>query len=273
MTQRITTLTNYLLYRLIMSFSGGAYLALTIAYYGFAFRTRTPEADYFILVLGLFGGLASFFIALTISARANEAKSAPFFVRLESRVEYLVAVFLSSFIGGLVLQLLITSVVLMLNGPELTLARVSEIPPIWISVNIFVILVAMHTSDFVARGWSRVWLFGGAAFLLVLGDYYLWFVGGVAEMIRCLARSTSNPNTTENFHWAADWLDGLSPSWAESVSSIVSWPFEATIEAVLQGHFTAGQAFAPAVLLIYATALFLIASDLFASKDLFLTEE
>jgi len=54
---------------------------------------------------------------------------------------------------------------------------------------------------------------------------------------------------------------------------LVSWPVEAIVEAVIQGYFTTGQAFAPAVMLVYATALFLLASDLFARKDLFLTED
>ena len=273
MSQRILTLTRYLIYRLVTSLNGVFYLALTIAFYSFAFRTRTPEPDYFILVLGLFGGLASFFIALTVSSRANEVKSAPFFVRLESRVEYLVAVFLASFVLGLLLQIVLMCVVLLFNEPMLTFGQALDIPPIWLSINILVILLAMHASDFVARGWSRVWIFGGIAFLLILGEYYDWFVGRIAEMMRNVAQSLSNPNTTQDLHGAANWLDGLENNWADLLSSMVSWPFEATIEAVLQGHFTAGQAFGPAVMLIYATALFLIAADLFASKDLYLLED
>ena len=175
--------------------------------------------------------------------------------------------------GSLLLQLLLMCFVLLRNSPELTFGRAVEIPPIWLSVNILAILLAMHASDFVADGWSRVKIFGGIAFLLVLGEYYDWLVGRIAELMRDLAQNSTNSETTQDLHGAANWLDGLENNWADLVSSLVSWPFEATIEAVLNGYFTAGQAFAPAVMLIYATALFLIAADLFANKDLYLLED
>ena len=273
MIQRIWTLTVYLLGRLLGSLSGVFFLAGAVAFYGFAFRTRTPEPDYFILVIMLFGGAWTFFSTLSIATRANESKSAPFFVRLETRIEYLVAVLSAALIFSFSLQLMMAIVVALVNDPVLTFARFIEIPPIWISTNIVMSLLALHSTDFVARGWSRVWLFGGIAILLMLGDYYAWFVELIAEMLRELARASSNSNTVGQLYGAANWLGSLNNSWAEYASRLVRWPVEAIIEAVMQGYFTIGQAFAPAVLLIYATVLFLIASDLFARKDLFLIEE
>ena len=52
----------------------------------------------------------------------------------------------------------------------------------------------------------------------------------------------------------------------------VFWPFEALAEGITNGYFTANQALAPAILLLYAAVLFLLAVDLFANKDLAFTE-
>ena len=52
----------------------------------------------------------------------------------------------------------------------------------------------------------------------------------------------------------------------------VFWPFEALADGITNGYFTANQALAPAILLLYATVLFLLAVDLFANKDLEFTE-
>ena len=56
------------------------------------------------------------------------------------------------------------------------------------------------------------------------------------------------------------------------ILNIVFWPFRTIGEATINGYFTPAQALAPAVLVLYATILFLIAADLFASKDLEMTE-
>ena len=46
------------------------------------------------------------------------------------------------------------------------------------------------------------------------------------------------------------------------------WSFTAISDAVINGFFTAPQALAPAVILLYAAILFLLSADLFADKDL-----
>ncbi len=273
MIQRIFTLTRYLITRLATSWIGGFYVALTLAYYGFAFRTRTPEADYFILVLGLFGAGISFFVAMTLASRANEGKSAPFFVRLESRVEYLLSVFLASFGVGLALQLCLMFVVLLRNDPQLTFGRALDIPPIWLSLNVLAILLAIHASDFVARGWSRIWIFGGIALLLMVGDYLGWFLTLLTDLIQDLANRSTSPSTVQDLNEAASWLSSTDASWSDGVAAVVRWPFEAIINGVLDGGFTATQAFAPALLIIYATVLFFLAAHWFANKDLYLLEE
>jgi len=91
MIRRITTIVSYLFYRLINSFSLAIYLAGGFAYYWLTFFRRTPETEYFIMVVGFFGLLVSFFATLTVASKANEAKSYPFFIRLESRIEFLIS--------------------------------------------------------------------------------------------------------------------------------------------------------------------------------------
>jgi len=52
----------------------------------------------------------------------------------------------------------------------------------------------------------------------------------------------------------------------------IFWPFHAISEAIFQGFFNPTQALAPAILLLYATILFMLAADLFANKDVDFTE-
>jgi hypothetical protein len=56
------------------------------------------------------------------------------------------------------------------------------------------------------------------------------------------------------------------------VFSLLFWPFKAVADATIQGVFNPTQALAPAIILLYAAILFMLAADLFATKDLDFTE-
>jgi hypothetical protein len=58
----------------------------------------------------------------------------------------------------------------------------------------------------------------------------------------------------------------------QQMFGFIFWPFRAISEAILQGSFKPTQALAPAILMLYATILFMLAADLFANKDLDFTE-
>lgn len=276
MTQRIFTLIGYLLYRLATSLVGTGYIAITIAYYMFAFHTATPEPDYFILVIGLFGVLMTFLIGLTLSAKANEAASYPVLVRLNSRVEYITAVLLATLLAGFVLQLTLAAVALVRNDPVLSLRQAAEIPPLWISLNILFAVIALHASDFVAAGWSRVWLFGILAVMLLGRDnsatIMLW-LSDRAQQAGAWAYQRGSADEGQVFQGIANWLsvDGVNP--VQNFFGFLFWPFQAIIEGTIAGAFNRIQAFGPAILLLYATILFMLAADIFAMKDLYLTEE
>ena len=67
---------------------------------------------------------------------------------------------------------------------------------------------------------------------------------------------------------AGVWLNGRETGILSQIYSWIIWPFTAISDGVINGFFTAPQALAPAVILLYAAILFLLSADLFAEKDL-----
>lgn len=276
MSERIGTLAGYLMYRLAYSLVGVAYVAITLAYYGFAFRTRTPEPDYFILVIGLFGAAMSFLATLGVAARAHEAHSYPMLVRLNSRVEYVTAVLGSGLVVAMLLQVGMAVAAWLFNSPQLSWESVATIPPIWISVNILAAILALHTSDFLVKGWSRVALFGTLALLLMLNNNTQavlgWFAGWINGMSGWWYEQRMNTGG-EMFQQAANWLNGGAAIGLQNGIDTLFWPFTAVFKAVTRGYFTQAEAFAPATCLLYAAVLFLLAADLYATKEIELLED
>src|SRR5690606_33198439 len=121
-----------------------------------------PDADYYILVIMLFGAALSFLVTLATAGLANRALNLPLLARLPSRVEYLAAVFFASLAVAVLLQLLLALLALW-GRPELADGRYLDIPPIWLSVDIVASALALHASELTVHGWSRVWVYGGIA--------------------------------------------------------------------------------------------------------------
>lgn len=277
MIARILALSRYLLRSLLLSLAGLLYILLALVFYIIFFdpRQQTPDLDYFILILGLFGMAFSFIVTLSVAARANQAVHFPLIVKLVSRVEYMSAVFLASLIYGLSMQLLVAGVALLANGPDITVREAIEIPPLWIAGDILLVVVALHASDLVARGWSRVYVFGILGLLLYLQNG-LGLVGdwlfGLSNRIGSAFAERGLDTLARFFYDTATWLSSDGSGLLEDVFGVVFWPFRAIIDAVIAGQFTLAQALAPAVLLIYAALLYLLAAHLFARKDLMLSE-
>ena len=276
MSQRIITLIGYLLYRFATSLMGAGYIAITIAYYMVAFRVETPEPDYYILVIALFGSLMTFLVGLTLSSKANEASNYPILVRLNSRTEYLVAILTTTLLVSFLLQLSLAAVALVRNAPVLSIQQAVEIPPIWLSLNILFGVLSLHASDFVVRGWSRVWLFGLLAIFLVGADSsgaVMEWLADRAQQAGSWAYQSGSAYDGEFFQTAANWLsvDGIEP--VQSFFGLIFWPFRAVINGTIEGSFTRSEALGPGTLLLYATILFMLAADFFATKDIYLTEE
>lgn len=277
MTRRIISLSLYLLRSITFSLAGLLYLLLGLVFYMIFFQPgqRTPDADYLTLVIGGFGIATSFLVTLSVASRANKAFHFPLLVRLPSRVEYLTSVFLASLIFAAILQAIIALLAMVANGPEFALRRAIDIPPLWIAADILFIAVALHASDFVAAGWSRVYVFGVLAVLL----YAQSGLGIVGEWLSGLSNRIGNAFLAQGFEFLAtpafglsSWLAGGGSEELASLFGLLFWPFRAIAIAAIEGYYTLAQALAPALLLLYATALFALAAILFAKKDLQLAE-
>ncbi|MEM7111844.1 MAG: hypothetical protein AAF614_05385 [Chloroflexota bacterium] len=276
MRQRIYTLTRYLLRDLARSVTGLFYLLFAFAYWLILFPPGqgTPDIDNYILIIAVFGMVATFLATLSITTRANHALNYPLVARLASRVEYLTAVLFAAILFALALQLLV-AILALIRGPDITLWHVIELPPIWIAPNILAAVLALHASDFVTSGWSRVYIYG------ILGIFLFAQTNGgtVSGWIATLSNTISDLLFRQDwvflgtqFSNLSDWLTRDSSANLAELLGFLFWPFRALIEAVTRGSFTPTEALAPAIMLLYATILFLLASDFFATKDLELTE-
>ncbi len=276
MSQRLVVLTGYFLRNIFFSAAGSIYIILTLAYWAIFFPPGqgTPDVDNYILIIGGYGAAMSFMATLTIASRAYRAENYPLLVRLPSRVEYITAVFSSAIVFTFVMQLLL-AVLALIRGPEASLAQMLEIPPIWISINIIAVMLALHASDLVASGWSRVVIFGILAVLLIgqnLIDRLTAALAGMAGNLSSVFYSQQWVSVANGFGQLSSWFYGSGRDVLSAVLGVVFWPFRTIVDAVFAGYFTPTQALAPAVLVLYATILFLVASDLFATKDLEMTE-
>lgn len=274
MMQRVYVLTTYFLQRLFRSVSGSLFILFMVAYWLILFNPQqtTPDVDYFIILVGVFGAVTAFLMTLTIAGWANQAINYPFLVRLSSRVEYLTAVFISPLIAALLLQLTLALLALVFQGPTIPILRLFEIPPFWLTINILAITLALHASDLVTSGWTRVYIFGLlAVFLFAQGltnDVLLRLLNG-------MNRYAAGQEWLFIMDRTSNWINALSGTDTNPVSQaagIIFWPIRSLVESIILGSFTITQALAPAILLLYATILFILAADIFANKDLAFTE-
>ena len=275
MIQRILGLTAYFLRNLYSSLSGAFHLLLAVFFALLFFKDAKPDADYYIIMVTVYGALAGFLLTLTITTRANRAENANWIVRLPSRVEYLVAVFLAALSITILLQLLVAG--LGLRGginDDLTFARVGEMPPIWLSINILIIVLALHASDLVTKGWSRVWIFG-VLLLLLFGqsgsDNIANWISGRFNQLSFRLGQEGMSNLADPLRQAGNWLALQGGPSLKGALGLIFWPFRAIVDGVTVS-FDRTEALAPAFLLLYATILFLLAADFFATKDLHLIE-
>jgi hypothetical protein len=269
--QRILVLTRYFCRRSLVSLTGLLYLigALLFWYFFFPPHQGTPTIENYMLLIGAFGAVLAFLLTLTVTAQANRAINYPLLVRLPSRVEYLTAVLLATLFITLLLQGLVALLALY-SGPDLSL-RLLELPPLWLALNVLAIVLAFHASDFVTDGWSRVYVYGTLALLIISqnsgGLIGPWLAGQISSLSRYLIRQGMLPLGNQ-LAQLSNWIHSGSSEGLADLLGIAFWPFQAIVDAIIAGGFNAVQALAPAVLLLYATILFMLAADLFATKDI-----
>ena len=277
MNQRVRAITGYLFKSLLFSLAGLLYILVALAFYYvlFAPGQRTPDGDYYFLVIGIFGAALSFLVTLSVSSRANKAEHFPFLVRLPSRVEYLSAVMLAALLFALLVELAIALLALVINGPALGYHDLLVILPVWLTADLLFVVLALHATDLVTLGWSRVYVFGILGILLYLqsGNALIkdWLSGAFRDLGSALLSQGIDGLSAIAFD-ISGWLATNGANFLDQLFSIVFWPFSAIANAAVNGSFTLAQALAPAILLLYATGLFILAASFFARKDLFLTE-
>jgi hypothetical protein len=276
MAQRILTLTFYLFRGLLFSLPAILYFLAALVLWRVFFdpTQRTPELSYYTLVIGLFGAGITFLVTLSVAGRAHLAANYPLLARLPSRVEHLVAVLGASLLFALVVQLFLALLGLF-RGPSLATIRVLEIPPLWLAVDILAAVLALHASDLVTAGWSRVYLFSLLALFLFGRSLEGGPAGWIAQGAMTLGQWFLGRNliaVSDLFNALGRWLSSSGSAVLDQLFGIPFWPFQAMTEAIRSGSFSSSQALAPAILLLYATILFVLAADLFAGKDLFFTE-
>ena len=276
MMRRIWELSRYYAKSLAFSLAGLVFIIFTFLFWAILFPPGqgTPDVENYFLIIAAFGAAMTFLATLTIASRANRAENLPLIARLPSRVEYITSVFTAALAFALLLQFMV-AVLALIRGPQMSLGKMMEAPPIWIALDLLAAIMALHASDLVASGWSRVVIYGTLAILLIgqsfvqrLNEWMLAFMSNLsgffyAQQLDSVATIMSR---------VSSWLSTAGESLLSGILNIVFWPFQAIGDATINGYFTPVQALAPAVLVLYASILFLIAADLFASKDLEMNE-
>lgn len=276
MSQRVMALTRYFWRRTLVSLSGVLYIIVTLAFWYLFFDPGQGSTNpaYYVLIIGAFGAAATFLLTLSVASRGNLAEHYPLVVRLPSRVEYLTAVFLAAVLLGFTLQGGVALLALY-RGPDAIVGLWLEAIPVWTAVNILAAVLALHASDLVTMGWSRVVVYGTIALLLMSQYQTTSGSGWLVETSARLGRTLLGEGYQGIGQWLlsfSQWLTGETLARISDILSYAFWPFAAFTDAIVEGYYDPMQAMAPAVLLLYATLLFLLAADIFTSKDLDFTE-
>jgi hypothetical protein len=277
MIRRVLVLAIYFQRRFVLSLPGILFLLLALVFYMIFFGPgqKTPDVAYFASVLGIFGTILSFLVTLSLAATANRAANLPILVRIPSRVEYLTSVLLASIVFSSIVLLALAIVALLVNGPIFNAQLIILIPPLWFSGILMFSTLALHASDLVAWNWSRVYVFGIIALLIYLREGLRIIGNALANLFDELGIRFSN----QGWDALASMANSLGNLVSETVPQIlersvdvVFWPFNAIANALINSQFSEMQAIAPVILILYASILFLLAANVFSSKDLILSE-
>lgn len=276
--KQVTTLVTHLFRKLLFSLPGLlAMLGMAAVWWLFFNPTDsgTPEFALLVLINGIFGFAASFILTLLLSNRIYRGENAPLFVRLSKRVFFLVAALIAVLLFVGLLQVILAAVAFIQpTGTEWIAGRWWEMPAVWLSLNLFAIMLAFHATDLVHSGWSRVLIFGLLTLLLFSQSMDVrsarWFSGRFSDFATFL----SQRDMIRVSGWmreTAAWFNEKSLDVMEQIG-VVFWPFRAISESVQNGAFNEATMLAPLILLLYAGILFILAADFLNHKDLHLLD-
>jgi hypothetical protein len=174
----------------------------------------------------------------------------------------------------LILQTLL-AILATYNGPSMDLAMILDLPPLWLALNLLTVVLALHATDLVAAGWSRVYVYGCLAIALFgrqLDDTVMgWFSERLFDASRWLLNG-GYIGPGDAIGAMAQWFADDGVRLVGALFDAIFWPFRVMAASVVSGSFSPTQALAPAMIIIYAAILFVLAADFFATKDLYLGE-
>ena len=161
------------------------------------------------------------------------------------------------------------------NGPSLGASRLLELPPVWIAIDLLTAVLALHATDLVTSGWSRVYVYGLLAILLFGRQLNMPLLEWLSDRLYgasgwLLRQGYVGP--ADALTSMGEWVVSAGISLTGNIFDAVFWPFRAISTAVVSGSFSPTQALAPAIVVLYATVLFAFAADFFATKDIYLVE-
>lgn len=258
--KRLWTLISYLFRDHFRSLTGMLVVVAALVFYLVAIVGVTGGIDrnYYALVIGAFFAVLALVLAVMMADRAYHATSYLLILRFPSRMAFLAGVALTAIaVSGLLQAGIAVASLLQLDSP-LTAAMVLDLVPVWAGWLVLGATLGLHMSELVRRGWSRTVVYAMLAFILFVLNQ----------------RQSGVPvELADRFNWIPNVLpDPARWEWATRLVDSLLWPVQATVLVATSADYTVLEGLAPAVLLLVAALVFLLAVALFEHKDLILPE-
>jgi hypothetical protein len=258
--RRLWRLVAFLFQDLFRSLTGLLVVVAALVFYLVAIVSVTGgiDRDYYALVIGGFFAVFALILAVMLADRAYSATSYLLIFRFSSRMPFLAGVALTAVaISGLLEVGVALASIPRLDTP-LTAAMVLDMVPVWAGWLVLGAVLGLHMSELVRRGWSRTVVYALLAFVLFILNQ----------------RETAVPvELADRFNWIPNVLpDPARWAWASRVVDVLLWPISAAVRVARSADYTVLESLAPAVLLVVASFIFVLAVVLFERKDLILPE-
>jgi hypothetical protein len=258
--RRLWTLVSYLVHDLFRSLTGLLVVVVALAFYLVAIVSVTGgiDRDYYALVIGGFFAILALVLAVMLADRVYNATSYLLIFRFSSRMPFLAGVALTAVgISALLEGVIALASIPRLNAP-ITAGMALDVAPVWAGWLVLGAALGLHMSELVRRGWSRTVVYGLLAFVLFILNQ----------------NQTGVPvELSHRFNWIPNVLPDLGRwGWVTRLVDVILWPVAAAVKVARSADYTVVESLAPAVLLVVASFIFVLAVALFERKDLILPE-
>jgi hypothetical protein len=233
-------MARFLIRDLFHSLAGVVPLAAALAFGIIAFEYGMDQAQ-FTTVAGIGIGTICLLTTLLLASRVNRASSYPLLARLHRRAELLMALVLSGLAITIALATLISVANLLTGRLTLDFPSALWIVPTWLSLWLLAATLALPLSALTSRGGSHL-------------------VGYVMLTALLLANDRKTMLATRGWDWLA------------RAVTLILWPVSTLLSRASDGIHDQSYWLALALTLAYASLLSLLATQLFADKDLLWTE-